>query len=79
MEEKKPIIKPQDKEILKALLEHDYWLSTTEVADKAGISWNTAKGHLEKLHKLRWIAKKRIGVKEEWKAEAEEEIKREKG
>ena len=61
-------LKPQEMNILKALLEHNYWLSTTEVAREAGISWNTAKAYLDKMYKLSWIGKMDRGNIEYWRA-----------
>ena len=60
-------LKPQDKQILKVLLEHDYWLSTTEVANLSHISWNTAKKHLDKLLEFNWINKREVGNREDWR------------
>jgi predicted ArsR family transcriptional regulator len=70
MERLREIPKPkvQDKAILKTLLEHDYWLSTKEIAEETDMSWNTAKFHLDKLYEWGWVSKKNRGKKELWRA-----------
>jgi predicted transcriptional regulator len=63
-----PPLKPQESRILKALLEHNYYLNTTQVAQKANVSWNTADKYLKKFRKSRWIDKKEIGNRDYWRA-----------
>lgn len=63
-----PKLKPQEKAILKALLEHDYFLSTTEVAEIAGVSWNTANIYLQNFKAKRWIEHKTEGNRDYWRA-----------
>ena len=48
---KKPIFKPQEKSIIKVLHDENRWMSIKEVAEKANISWVTARKYLEKLIK----------------------------
>jgi len=48
---KKPILKPQERAIIKVLHDENRWMSIKEVADKAKISWVTARKYLEKLFK----------------------------
>ncbi|MDE1865751.1 MAG: winged helix-turn-helix transcriptional regulator [Candidatus Micrarchaeota archaeon] len=64
-------LNPHQKEIVKTLLEHDYWMSTTEICKAAGISWNTAKSYLDAMNKLGWVAKKKEGNREYWMASRE--------
>jgi len=59
---------PIEHKIVKVLLEHDYYLSTKEVAEKAGISWNTALFHLNKLHEKGWIEREERGNRIYWSA-----------
>jgi len=61
-------LKPQELQILKALLEHDYHLSTTQVAEIAKVSWNTADKYLNKFKKMHWIEKKKKGNRCYWRA-----------
>ena len=60
-------LKPQEKQILKTLLENPY-LTTRQVAEKTGISWNTAKKYLDKFLEKKWIEHKTTGKKDYWKA-----------
>ena len=61
-------LKPQQTQILKTLLEHDYFLTTSEIARMSRISWNTAKKDLELFNKNNWIGKKVKGNREYWRA-----------
>jgi len=63
-----PPLKPQELRILKTLLEHNYYLSTTQVAKKANISWNTANKYLKEFRKLKWIDKMVRGNRVYWRA-----------
>lgn len=56
------------KKILETLLEHDFFLTTTEVCNKSGISWNTAKRRLEDFYAKDWIEHKKKGNRDLWKA-----------
>jgi predicted HTH transcriptional regulator len=60
-------LNPQERQILKVLLENQF-LSTRQVAEKAGISWNTAKKYLDKFLEDKWIEHKSTGKKDYWKA-----------
>lgn len=64
----KPQLKPQESRILKALLEHDYSLNTTQVAEFANVSWNTADKYLNKFYDLGWIEKMERGNRDYWRA-----------
>jgi len=61
-------LKAGEYRILKTLLEHDYELSTTEVAEMTGMSWNTVKRYLDKFHDSGWIEESRVGNREYWRA-----------
>jgi len=61
-------LKPKELATAKALLEHDYYLSTAQVAIHANVSWNTAKKYLEKMYQLHWIAKLERGNRDYWRA-----------
>lgn len=56
------------KKILETLLEHDYFLTTTEVSNKSKVSWNTAKAYLEDFFSKGWIEHKKNGNRDLWKA-----------
>lgn len=64
----KPLLKPQESSILKALLEHNYFLNTTQVAEEANVSWNTANKYLKKFYDQGWIAKMERGNRDYWRA-----------
>ncbi len=64
----RPKLNPQEAKILKALLEHDYFLTTTQVAKVAKVAWSTAQNHLNDFHKRGWIDKKQIGNRCYWRA-----------
>ena len=61
-------LKPKEITTSKALLGHDYYLPTTQVANIANVLWNTAKKFLEKIYQLHWIAKLDKGNKDHWRA-----------
>lgn len=65
----KPKLKPQESQILKTLLEHNYHLSTAEIADISNVSWNTADKYLKTFHRNNWVIKKKRGNRVYWKAE----------
>lgn len=60
---------PMDKAVLKVLLERGYYMSSRDVAIQTGISWNTAKAHLESLRKKGLINRERRGRKIMWTAD----------
>ena len=68
MPKTKPKLKPQEKALLKALLEHDYFLSTTKVSQLAGVSWNTADKYLKTFHNKKWIGQRQRGNRVYWRA-----------
>jgi DNA-binding MarR family transcriptional regulator len=68
MPKSKPSLKPQEIQILKTLLEHDYHMNTTQVAKITGISWNTADKHLKKFYELGWIERVERGNRDYWRA-----------
>lgn len=61
-------LNPREREILKTLLEHNYYLTTTQVAKLAGVSWNTAEAYLKKFFDDGWINKQSRGRWQLWKA-----------
>lgn len=63
-----PNLKPQESQILKALLEHSYYLNTTQVAKTANVSWNTADKYLNEFNKRGWIEKRQRGNRDYWRA-----------
>jgi predicted transcriptional regulator len=57
-----------EKEILRLLRVARRALTTTQVAEKTGISWETAKKYLDKLHGRRYIRKHDAGNRIYWRA-----------
>lgn len=68
MPKRKHTLKPQEHRILKALLEYNFYLNTTQVAKLANVSWNTADKYLKEFHKRKWIVKKKTGNRDYWRA-----------
>ena len=64
----KRVLDPIERQILKVLIEHSYYLTTTEVSKKAKVSWNTAYNHLKEFHRLKWINLRKRGNRKLWKA-----------
>ena len=60
--------RPQEKQVLKSLLEHNFTMSTTQVARRANVSWNTANKYLREFNRRNWIAHSRRGKKKLWRA-----------
>lgn len=62
-------LKPAQKNILKSLLENPYRLSTTSVAHKSNVSWNTADKYLRDFQRRQWVGhatKGQKGKKDLW-------------
>lgn len=55
-----------DKKILQFIEKSDWPVTTENVADGAGVSWNTAQIHLYKLQAMRKIKGKRVGRQNQW-------------
>jgi Mn-dependent DtxR family transcriptional regulator len=51
-----------------AMLEHDAFLTTTQIANLANISWNTADKYLKQMGKEKWIEHTKRGNRDLWKA-----------
>jgi len=62
MPKPKPQLKPQESRILKVLLEHSYYLNTTQVANLANVSWNTADKYLKRFNRKGWVAEVQGGI-----------------
>lgn len=60
------------KALLKVLMEHAYYLTTREIAQRAKVSWVTADKYLQAFDKLGWIMhaheKRAKTTKDYWKA-----------
>ena len=61
-------LNPREKLILMVLVEHNYYLTTTQVAELADVSWNTAENYLNKFFEAGWINKRSRGRWLLWKA-----------
>lgn len=48
----------QAKSILSVLLKSEFFMTTAEIADEAGVSWNTALSHLNYFYTKGWVEKK---------------------
>ena len=46
-----------EKRILKALVEHGDYASTSHIAKMSGVSWNTAFSYLNKFNCMTWVKK----------------------
>ena len=57
-----------DSQILRVLLKKNYYLTTTQVAKLAGVSWNTADKYLREAYKKGWINTKKRGNRRLWRA-----------
>ena len=64
----KSMLTKTEKDIIETLLEHNYYLTTTQVSQKAKVSWNTAYNHLTIFYKKEWINMKPRGNRKLWKA-----------
>lgn len=62
-------LKPAESRILKALLEHDYSLNTTQISHIANVSWNTANQYLKKFKSNGWVKKRIRGTRIYWEAD----------
>lgn len=64
-----PSLNPIEHKILTVLVKRKTsYMTTARVAEKAGISWNTAESYLQAFHNLRWVSKKTSGRTVYWKA-----------
>jgi len=57
--------------ILSILIKNSRFMTTAQIANKTGMSWNTAEIYLKKLHKKGWVERKGK-VTGYWKAIVEE-------
>ena len=55
--------------LLKALLEHGTYMTTTQIAKECDMSWNTVIKYLQKLKNRNWIMHEKHGNRDLWKAE----------
>jgi predicted transcriptional regulator len=69
MPKPRPPLKPAESRILKALLEHDYSLNTTQISHIANVSWNTADQYLKKFKSNGWVIKRKRGIRIYWEAD----------
>lgn len=69
MPKPKPSLKPAESRILKALLEHDYSLNTTQISHIANVSWNTADQYLKTFESKGWVIKRIRGTRTYWEAD----------
>lgn len=69
MPKPRPPLRPAESRILKALLEHDYSLNTTQISHIANVSWNTADQYLKKFKSRGWVIKRKRGTRIYWEAD----------
>jgi len=55
-----------DREILNYLAEQDWPVTTEMVAEKLGVSWNTAQTHLYKLMAEGKVKGRKVGRQNQW-------------
>ncbi|MFH1663484.1 MAG: BlaI/MecI/CopY family transcriptional regulator [archaeon] len=67
-EKRKKIIGSFERQILKVLMERKYYLNTTQVAEIAHTSWNTAEHYLKRMHNKNWVKMKTTGNRKLWSA-----------
>lgn len=48
-------INPIQARILTVLIKHGDYMNTTEIAKKAGVSWNTALSYLKMMENKGWV------------------------
>jgi predicted ArsR family transcriptional regulator len=48
----------QAKDILAVLIRFDRFMTTAEIANEAGVSWNTALNHLKYFYTKGWVERK---------------------
>ena len=68
-QKQRPRLKPAESRILKALLEHDYSLNTTQISHIANVSWNTADKYLKEFKSRGWVIKRKRGTRTFWEAD----------
>ncbi len=64
----KPNLKPIGNKVLRVVVNRRTFISTKEVAEKSGVSWNTALTYLRKFYNKGWLSKKSVGNRTYWKA-----------
>lgn len=52
--------------IIKRLLQFDYYLTTTQIAEIASVSWNTAYRYLVEFMKRGWVNHIKRGNRDLW-------------
>lgn len=67
-EKRKKIINSFERQILKVLMEREYYLNTTQVAWIARVSWNTAEHYLKRMYNKNWVKMKTRGNRKLWSA-----------
>jgi DNA-binding MarR family transcriptional regulator len=48
---------PAEKAILTVLLRRESWLNTSQIAELAQVSWNTADKYIKKMYNRGWLSK----------------------
>jgi len=57
-----------DARILKVLVEHNCFLTTSEISRLAKVAWQTADDYLGKFYGRGWLSKRTVGGWVYWKA-----------
>lgn len=69
MPKPRPQLRPAESRILKALLERDYSLNTTQISHIANVSWNTADQYLKQFKSRGWVLQRKRGTRIYWEAD----------
>jgi predicted transcriptional regulator len=67
--EKKLYLDALDKHILGKMVQEERFMTTAEIAEAAGISWNTAQDRLSRMHRKGLINQIGRGSREYWRAQ----------
>jgi len=61
-------INPIERSILTTLLKTGRYLTTSKIAERSKISWNTAEDYLKEMQERRWVKKVKVGRRLYWRA-----------
>jgi len=70
------MLPPIQSKLIKVLIEQKYYKTTSFLAKKSKISWNTALFYLKQFEEEGWVSVKKTGENYLWKANVPEKYKR---